>query len=107
MCSLELHEEREEKDNGLYCFLISADISVLHSICTGSEPSPSVQIFPHPESIIAQSILLHKVLSRAYKRREGMQLGKHQNSNVGGRMCINASCSRFLLIECRQNVADS
>ncbi len=50
---------------------------------------------------------LIKVLPRAFKRREGMQLGKHQNSNVGGRMCMNASCSRFLLIERRQNVADS
>ncbi len=51
-----------------YCFLISADISVLHSICTGSESSPSVQIFSHiatpqkfyctPGSIIAH-LLLH------------------------------------------------
>ncbi len=32
-----------------------------------------------------------------------MQLGKHQNSNVAE----NTSCNRFLLIECRQNVADS
>ncbi len=32
----------------------------------------------------------HFVLPRAYKRREGMQLGKHQNSHVGGRMCMNA-----------------
>ncbi len=49
----------------------------------------------------------YDLLPRAYKRREGMQLGKHQNSHVGGRMCMNAHvhecpCNRFLLIECRQ-----
>ena len=30
-----------------YCFLISADISVLHSNCTGSDSLSSVQIFFH------------------------------------------------------------
>ncbi len=34
------------------------------------------------------------VLPRAYKR-EGMQLGKHQNSHVGGRMCMNAHVIDF------------
>ncbi len=43
--------------------------------------------------------LVTKVLPRAYKRREGMQLGKHQNSHVGGRMCMNAHVIDF---ECRQ-----
>ncbi len=37
----------------------------------------------------------NKVVPRAYKRREGMQLGKHQNSNVGGRMCMNAHVIDF------------
>ena len=41
--------------------------------------------------------LLHCIQPRAYKRREGMQLGKHQNSNVGGRMFMNARP-----LECRQ-----
>ncbi len=35
------------------------------------------------------------VIPRAYKRREGMQLGKHQNSHVGGRMCMNAHVIDF------------
>ncbi len=49
-------------DIGIYCFLISADISVLHSNCTGSDSSPTVQIFfhiAHPEIIIIVHLLLH------------------------------------------------
>ncbi len=34
-----------ENDINNYCFLISTDISVLHSNCTGSDSSPTVQIF--------------------------------------------------------------
>ncbi len=49
-----------------------------------------------------QILAMTTTIVRAYKRREGMQLGKHQNSNMGRRMCMNASCSRFLLIERRQ-----
>ena len=40
----------------IYCFLISADISVLHSNCTGSDSSPTVQIFFH---IAHPEVLLH------------------------------------------------
>ncbi len=36
-----------------------------------------------------------EVSSRAYKIREGTQLGKHQNSNIGGRMCMNAHVIDF------------
>ena len=40
----------------IYCFLISADISVLHLNCTGSDSSPTVQIFFH---IAHPEVLLH------------------------------------------------
>ncbi len=45
--------------------------------------------------VLLEKLLTHSLTSKAYKRREGMQLGKHQNSIVGGRMCMNA-------LECRQ-----
>ncbi len=48
---------------------------------------------------VGSDISLHNLSSgvqpRAYKRREGMQLGKHQNSHVGGRMCMNAHVIDF------------
>ncbi len=40
-------------------------------------------------------VIILVVAARAYKRREGMQLGKHQNSHVGGRMCMNAHVIDF------------
>ncbi len=62
-------------------------------------------LFSYPAWLRNNGVRIIEVLPRAYKRREGMQLGKHQNSNVGGRMCMNASCSRFQNVG--KNVADS
>ncbi len=49
--------------------------------------------FPYDDSNYSYSLFVQQ--PRAYKRREGMQLGKHQNSHVGGRMCMNAHVIDF------------